>query len=214
VALVLRKVDFRRRLRDQLAVPHGPSGWLAARTMPLTHTVFYGPAAERLRLRPEDELLEVACGSGAFLAEHARHVKRIAGIDLSDIQVRLARRRLRERIARGSAEIVLGNAVSLPWSDDRFTAVACLGSLEFFVDPDAAVREMKRVLKPGGRMVVTFGVDESDKKTVQEMDRWGIPHPSEADARKVIEDAGFSLVTISYLGGEYRARYLQGVKPE
>ena len=49
---------------------------------------------------------------------------------------------------------------------------------------------------------------------VQEAERWGIPHPSEAEARKLIEDAGFSLVSITYLKGDFPARFLQGVKPE
>ena len=93
-AFVGRLVDVKGWVLGQLTVPHGVSGWLAALTMPMAHKAFYGPAADLLRLEPTDELVEVACGSGVFLDRHARHVNRIAGLDLSDIQVRLARRRL------------------------------------------------------------------------------------------------------------------------
>lgn len=178
------------------------------------HKVFYGPAAEFLQLGSDDALVEVACGSGVFLQRHASHVKRVAGVDLSDIQVGLARRRLRDRIAAGTAEIVRGDAVALPWEDDTFTAAVCLGSLEYFADEVAALREMQRVLQPGGRIVVTCGIDETDEDCVKETEWWGFPHPSEAEARKMVEDAGFSLASISYLEGDYLARFLQGVKPE
>ena len=119
-ALVGRMVDLRSWVREQLAVPHGVSGWLAALTMPMVHKAFYGPAADLFHLEAGDELVEVACGSGVFLDQHARHVKRLAGLDLSDIQVRLARRRLADMIAAGSAEIARGDAAALPWADGSF----------------------------------------------------------------------------------------------
>lgn len=182
--------------------------------MPMAHNVFYGPAAESLQLGSDDALIEVACGSGVFLERHASHVEHVAGIDLSDIQVRLARKRLRDLIADGTAEIVLGDAVALPWEDDTFTAAVCLGSLEYFPDQVAALREMQRVLRPGGRVVVTCGIDETNESCVKETDRWGLPHPSEAEARAMVEDAGFASISISYLEGDYPARFLQGIKPE
>ena len=94
-----------------------------------------------------------------FLDQHARHVKRLAGLDLSDIQVRLAQRRLADMIAAGSAEIVQGDAAALPWADESFSAATCMGSLEFIADSAAALREMWRVLRPGGGIVVSYGLD-------------------------------------------------------
>lgn len=214
-AVVLgRTVNLKKWMRSQLAVPRGPGGWLFALAMPMSHKVLYSPAAELLRLGPDDELVEVACGSGVFIETHATQVRRVAGLDLSDIQVVLARRRLRDRISAGTAEIAHGDAVSLPWEDNSFTAATCLGSLEYFPDPLGALREMERVLRPGSRIVVTCGIDEDDEDCVRETEWWGLPHPSEAEARKLVEDAGFSLVSISYLDHGYLARFLQGVKPE
>jgi SAM-dependent methyltransferase len=213
-AWVGRTVDLKDWVREQLAVPHGVSGWLAALTMPMAHKAFYGPAADLLHLELGDELVEVACGSGVFLDRHARHVKRLAGLDLSDIQVRLAQRRLADMIAAGSAEIVLGDAMALPWAGESFSAATCMGSLEYFPDPAGALREMWRVLRPGGRMVVSYGLDREAEDLAAETESWGIPNPSEEEARKVVEEAGFSLVSISYVSGDYPARFISGMKPE
>ena len=70
----------------------------------------------------------------------------VAGVDTSEIQVGLARHRLAERIAAGTAQIVLGDAGALPWQDGRFSAVVSVNCLKFVVDPDQALRDMHRVL--------------------------------------------------------------------
>lgn len=213
-AVLARKVDVREWIMGQTAAPHGALGWVAALTMPMAHRAFYGPAADLLQLQPDDELVEVACGSGVFLDEHTRQVKRIAGLDISDIQVRLARRRLADRVAAGSAEIVKGDALALPWGDEVFSAATCMGSMEYISDPTAALLEMRRVLRPGGRLVISYGMDPSQADFVVQVEKWGIPNPSEEEARKLVEDAGFSLVSVRYLGGDYPARFISGVKPE
>jgi SAM-dependent methyltransferase len=215
VGVVLaRRLNIKERLRNQTAVPRGAAGWLVAWTMPMMHKAFYGPAADLLRLEPDDELVEVACGSGAFLDRHARYVKHMAGLDLSDIQVRLARRRLADCVAAGTAEIVRGDAVALPWEDDRFSAAVCIGSMDYFPDPAMALAEMRRVLRPGGRLVISYGLDPDAEDVVRQLEDWGLPNPSEEEVRKLVEDAGFSLVSVTYAAGDFPARFVTGVKPE
>ena len=85
---------------------------------------------EALDLRPEDESLEVACGSGVLLAQHAAHVRFVVGLHIRDLQIDLARRHLAERIAHGAAEIVKGDAAEPPWEDGCSSVVACMGSME------------------------------------------------------------------------------------
>lgn len=87
--------------------------------------------------------MEVGCGSARMLAEQATHVRFVAGLDLSDIQVAMASKRLAERIAAGTAEIVKGD-MALPWADGRFSVVGSLNCLKFVPDPLKALIEMHR----------------------------------------------------------------------
>ena len=81
----------------------------------------------------------------------------MAGIDLSDIQVGMARKRLDQRIAAGTAEIVHGDAAALPWPDASFTVVTCMSVFEALPDPAGVVEEVFRVLRADGRAVLNIG---------------------------------------------------------
>jgi SAM-dependent methyltransferase len=209
-------------------VPSGPLGWVSSNwTMPVFHAPIYPVMARELDLQADDDLLEVACGSGVFLATQAAHVRHVAGLDLSDIQVGLAHRRLADRIAAGTAEIVAGDAAALPWDDGRFSVVTCMGSAEAFPDPAAALAEMHRVLRPGGRIVVSLGARVPDgTATHRVMDAAWVWN--EDDARRLVEEAGFAEVSVSYasigfdsrlgdyanrLMGQDEMRIVRGVKP-
>lgn len=179
-------------------VPSGVLGWVSTRTVfPLTSGTSYQAVADALQLRPEDEVLDVACGSGALLAKHAGYVRRVAGIDLSEIQIDLARRSLRERIAAGTAEVVQGDAGALPWPDDTFTAASCVSSFEAFPDPAKVLLEVFRVLRPGGRVVLNIG--ERVPPGTQTHRVWDTLWVwSEDDVRQMVEDAGFADVSLTY----------------
>jgi ubiquinone/menaquinone biosynthesis C-methylase UbiE len=95
-------------------------------------------------------LLDVACGTGYFLMRAAkRKGAKVAGIDLSPGMVRLASERL-----PGNANLRVGDAEHLPWPDGIFDVVTCTASFHHFANPQAALAEMKRVLKPGGQLVL------------------------------------------------------------
>jgi 2-polyprenyl-3-methyl-5-hydroxy-6-metoxy-1,4-benzoquinol methylase len=98
-------VTVKQRLGSQARVPSGIAGWVTSALMLLAGPsgCFHEPVAERLGLQPDDVVLDVACGSGLFLRRRASHVHRVAGIDLSGIQIRLARWILRQRLRAGTA---------------------------------------------------------------------------------------------------------------
>ncbi len=184
--------------RDWAGVPRGPLGWVSTHTVLNASTVVFRNVAEASRLCDDDVLLDLGCGAGGFLAGQAGHVQQVAGIDLSELQVGLARKTLGERIAAGTAEIVHGDAAQLPWPDATFTVVTCMQVFEVFPDPEQVVAEVFRVLRPGGRAVLNIGERVPDgTRTHRE---WGaIMVWAEDDVRAMLEDAGFTEVTIQYV---------------
>ncbi len=151
-------VAFRRFMNRQF--PEGeakPTGWLAAayaKTAPWLGGWLYTAVAKRLHLAADDEVLDVACGSGAFLRKHASHVRRFAGLDHSDDLIAFAKRENQDRVAAGTAEFVVGDATALPWDDNEFSVVTCNCIDCFSAKTQPALEEMYRVLRPGGRILV------------------------------------------------------------
>lgn len=99
------------------------------------------------------EVLEVGCGGGQ-LAEQVgarRGDLRWLGVDVSAEQVARARRR---HAGSSSAEFVVGDALDLPFEDERFDAVVSVASIKHWPDPAAGLAECVRVLRPGGVLLV------------------------------------------------------------
>ncbi len=199
-----------------LGLPHGPLGRVGVRMMAARKGSFYRALAAELDLQPDDALLDVGCGSAGLLVEQASHVSYVAGLDASEMQVEMARRRLADRLAAGTAEIVLGDAAALPWEDGRFSVIASLDTMKFVPDPAAALREMVRVLRPGGRAVVNLcdvGRTRWENSESGTTDAWGMWCWSDADARRMAEEAGLVDVTVSELPVFSRPLTVRGAKP-
>jgi demethylmenaquinone methyltransferase/2-methoxy-6-polyprenyl-1,4-benzoquinol methylase len=97
-------------------------------------------------LRPEDRLLDVACGTGDLLFAAAPRVGFAAGLDLTHRMLQLAR-------AKGAAPLIAGDMVALPFATASFTVVTAGYGLRNVPDLQAALRDIRRVLAPGGRML-------------------------------------------------------------
>lgn len=105
--------------------------------------------AEAAGIGDGENVLDVACGTGVLAREAARRVGEdgmVAGVDPSPGMLAVARR------LAPTVEWREGAAESLPFQDDSFDVVVSQFGLMFFQDPDRAVREMLRVLRPGGRL--------------------------------------------------------------
>jgi SAM-dependent methyltransferase len=110
--------------------------------------------AGELRLRPGEVLLDLACGRAWYGLEIAgRTGARLIGVDFSAEAVRQAagQARLRDR----EAEFRTGDLTASGLPDGSVNAVLCTDSIQFPEEPGAAYRELRRVLVPGGRAVLT-----------------------------------------------------------
>jgi SAM-dependent methyltransferase len=193
-------------------VPSGALGSLGARLMPRMVGRLYPMMAAELALQPDDDLLEVGCGSAMLLAEHASHVRYVAGLDASEIQVGMARKRLADRIAAGTAEIVLGDVMRLPWEDGRFSVISCLNCLKFVPDPPMALSEMHRVLASDGRLVLTIDKQVEKWGRSGEIDGFGQWQWSVDDARRMMGAAGFADVSVADMPTRLGLQFARGAK--
>jgi ubiquinone/menaquinone biosynthesis C-methylase UbiE len=186
----------------QRLLPGRLAGWLDYRSMNRGHKSIYESVAKTLELSPEDALLEVACGNGYFLSRYASHVHSVAGLDVSELAVKLATKKNKDRVKAGTAEFLCGEASQLPWGDSRFSAATCMGAFPWLSKPSDALKEIYRVLRSTGRVVISIewhtedGVDRE-----KEIQRFGHQTWSEADVRNMFGAAGFSDISIAYAEG-------------
>lgn len=101
-----------------------------------------------LRLSPGERVLDLAAGTGASTEELARSGARVVGADLSTGMLAAGRR------SRPGVSLLAGDALALPFADGAFDAVTVSFGLRNVADVDAALRELARVTRPGGRLVV------------------------------------------------------------
>jgi ubiquinone/menaquinone biosynthesis C-methylase UbiE len=113
--------------------------------------IWFGGGREWLGARAQGRVLEVAVGTGRDLPFYPADAA-VTGVDLSPAMVAIAR----QRAGSLGVEVDLrtGDAEALPFDDAAFDSVVCALSLCTIPDPVAAVGEMKRVLVPGGRLLL------------------------------------------------------------
>jgi SAM-dependent methyltransferase len=101
----------------------------------------------------EDTVLDVACGPGIVSCHFAQRVRHVTGLDVVPAMLERAQRFQAERHVE-NVEWKLGSSTDLPLAADTFDCVVTRFSFHHFLEPEAALREMKRVCKPGGTVLV------------------------------------------------------------
>lgn len=113
--------------------------------------IWFGGGRQWLGARARGRVLEVAIGTGLNLAHYPAEVT-VTGIELSPAMLDLARKRAAELGI--AATLVEGDAQALRFADNSFDTVVCALSLCSIPAPATAIGEMKRVLQPGGRLLL------------------------------------------------------------
>ena len=116
---------------------------------------------DRLRIGPGTKVIDVGCGAGRHSFEAYRRGADVIAFDqnaeeLADVDTMLqAMGQAGEAPKSAKAQVVVGDALALPYPDGTFDAVIASEILEHIPDDDAAIAELIRVLRPGGTLAVT-----------------------------------------------------------
>ena len=182
---------FHRYLAGQFARPRGLVGrFLLGRLLERTSRGMNEQVLRMLDIEPGDRLLEVGFGGGSLLAAMlgagARHV---TGVDLSEAMVAGGRRRFRRQIASGRVQLLAGSVERLPIEDAALDKACSLNTLYFWKDPAAGMRELARVLRPRGLMIIGFEAPETMRAWPGHVHGFRIYEPEEVV--RLAEEAGF-----------------------
>jgi ubiquinone/menaquinone biosynthesis methyltransferase len=154
-------------LRHAIATPEGKRRYvrrlfatIADRYDFITRFLSYGQDARWKRrtvvlakIRPADRVLDLACGTGDLIFEAAPQARTAVGLDVTHRMVQLARERARSNRATASVRLLTGDMLALPFPSGSFDVVTTGYGIRNVPDLETAIREIHRVLAPGGRLV-------------------------------------------------------------
>ncbi|WP_053656960.1 class I SAM-dependent methyltransferase [Streptomyces sp. MMG1121] len=171
--------------------------------------------AHRLALRPGQRLLDVGCGNGVpALRIATAHQVGVTGITVSAQQVARASELAQASEARGRVGFRFADAMKLPFAHGSFDGAFAIESLLHMTDRTTALAELRRVVRPGGRLVVAdlcqrqpfTGGDRAVLDGMLDMyEIAGISTPDEQRAR--LAEAGWQLLELTDIGEQVRASY-------
>jgi ubiquinone/menaquinone biosynthesis C-methylase UbiE len=166
-------------------------------------------ALAALQLAPGDSMLDIGCGTGGATIEALRaRAGRACGIDLSP---RMIAQAIEQAAGLANVEFRVGDAEALPYPAASFDGALCAHSFHHYSDPLRALREIRRVLKAGGRFVVL----DSDRGACPWVWAWDrflrisepghIKYYTEAELLHLLAEAGFAQpVTVGRDHGHFR----------
>jgi ubiquinone/menaquinone biosynthesis C-methylase UbiE len=177
-----------------MPLPQSPSGWMGrifGKMMESSNIDAYQKTIQALAPSDNERFLEIGFGTGccAEMLLSTTTGTFIAGVDPTETMVKTTLNRLIKKELGDRIDIRQGTDDSLPWSDGYFDAVMAIHSFQFWPDPHKSIIEISRVLRPNGRIVLTFR-DHSTRAP-----DW-LPNPISRSGREI--DAAISLLAKRY----------------
>jgi ubiquinone/menaquinone biosynthesis C-methylase UbiE len=148
--------------------PRGLLGFAALTAMALKNSGQNKAALDALKSKPGDSVIELGCGPGMGVRAALKRVGPngfVAGIDQSPTATHFATHTVHRAVHSGRAVIMRASAADLPFRKAMFDKAFAVNSFQFWPDPARALREIARVLAPGGRLVIAQRAAHPDRPT-------------------------------------------------
>lgn len=184
------------KLVENAEKPDGFWGKLMIRSMNKGHSELTDWALCHVNIKPGDYVLDVGCGGGKTVGKLSDMVGngKVYGIDYSDLCIKKAEKLNHKNVLCGKVKLQIATVSALPFDSEKFDLVTAVETYYFWPDKLNDLREIWRVIKPGGRIMLVFEMlkDKNDpEKWSKVEERLNIEAVSREDIDAMLERAGF-----------------------
>ena len=175
---------------SQCARPEGFLGRMMLRFMNFGHAPLTNWGLGLIEIHDRWTMLDIGCGGGATLKRLLKRSEgaKVYGIDISEESVAKARR-VNAKVLDKQVFVTQGSAEKLPYEDGKFDLVTAVETVYFWPNLPDCLKEVKRVMKPGGRFAIMVEVLESDSVWTDVVD--GMTAYSPEQLKEMLDGAGF-----------------------
>ena len=182
---------------SQFSRPSSLMGRILLRSMNIGHGRLHQWGLKAAGIQLTDRVLDVGCGGGKAISRILEETRReVAGIDHSPEAVKTARSVNRAAVSSGRLRIVESSVESLPFRDGFFDVVTAFETTYFWPELQAGLTEIRRVLSPGGRLVIAN--EFADRASAGAWaDRLNMHVPDSEALAGAAYEAGFLMLDVS-----------------
>lgn len=153
-------MSVKKNLQRNARHPQGFWGRMMIGKMNISHYEMTGWALENIKINEDSRILDVGCGGGRTVKRMANEIKsgHVSGIDYSNLAVKQSKRKNRRKIKKGIVDIANASVSSIPAPDNSYDIVTSFESFYFFPNVDTDLKEIWRVLRPGGTLLICLEI--------------------------------------------------------